>query len=317
MEKIKLITDNLSTKDGITISKASPGFRTQIIAGYDHFVDEMGHSRFGEVVFEEENMTLIGGSIFTLEKLFGVRMNPNIMAVSQLSDVFASDGINGPDVWSRASTDNLPAENVVCLFGVGIGGAGNSIGNVKDVKYYQRTLDSMVPLRMVTDDSELSISEHSKYFCRSESDGLVSYYLKKFDNVEIKCKWRDSDDEGEGSNVTSDYYNTSDTVTTPMETFVELTLKITKDDIREYFEIENNGENVELARVNTVGLFTGISKNLETPIPVEYDTSIGTTEPYYRTTDYDQVTCFSALNFDNIMLSLPKELTIIYRIFTK
>lgn len=312
MESKKIVLmDNMNNPDSIHIEHANPFFRTEIIAGYDHRIDELGRDVFGEEIFRKENMTLIGGSIFTLEKLFGTRMKN--MRVSQLSDVFRDEEKPGPSVWGSHDSEPYTADNTVCLFGVGIGGAGESIATINDVKYHQRNISEMVPIRYVTSDSVLTADEHDKYFCRSESsDGMIGYYLKKFDNVSIECKWRDSDNEAEGSNVGDSYFTTDPEVTTPIETFVQITLKISKDDVREWFEYN---EDVEKARINTVGLFAGVPKNLDTPIDVELDVASG--ETYQRTYDYDQVVCFSCLNFDNEMLALPKDLTIVYRIFTK
>ena len=206
MSKTITLNDNINTSDhSIKIGHSNPFFRTQVIAGYDHFIDDMGVSRFGEVVFEEENMTLIGGSIFTLEKLFGVRAsNPQ---VSQLADYFTDNNIAKPSIWSGRDTEPLSGDNIVCMFGVGIGGANESIGSVKDVKYYQRNIDTLIPLRQVDSDSDLTASEHEKYWCRSVSGGLISYYLKKFDNIRIMTKWRDSEHEAEGSNVDNEARN--------------------------------------------------------------------------------------------------------------
>jgi hypothetical protein len=315
MNSTKILSDNMSTMETKALtSHDNPYFRTQVIAGYDPYIDEKGVTRFGEEIFNEENMLLIGGSVFTLEKLFNTRVNSELH-ISQLRDVFGSE-IPHPVGWGTASTDNHPADNAVCLFGVGIGGAGDTIADIKDVKYYQRNVDKMVPLRVVSSDADLTAAEHDIYYCRSVDDStnptLISYYLKKFDNVSIQCRWRDSENEAEGSNVTSEYFNTSPQTTTPIETYVELTLKISKDDIREYFELNDN---IEKARLNTIGLYSAVPVTLDEPIPVEYDAASGGT--YHRTTEYDQVVCFSCLNFDNEMLTLPKELTIVYRIFTK
>lgn len=310
--KTVILNDNLEANGGLKINHSNPYFRTQVIAGYDHYIDNLGRDAFGKVVFEEENMLLIGGSIFTLEKLFGVRSS---LEVSQLSDVFTTMGLNKPSVWNGASSAPHPENSTVCLFGVGTGGADESIASIHDVKYYQRNISGMIPIRHVEDDSILSPSDHDKYFCRSVNDGMISYYLKKFENVTIECKWRDSDNEAEGSDVDADYYNTSDNNTTPIETYVQITLKISKDDVREYFEAMDEVENIEKARINTIGLFVGVPKDLDTKINVEYDPATGETKQ--RTFDYDQVTCFSCLNFDNEMLALPKDLTFIYRIFTK
>lgn len=315
MNSTKILSDNMSTMETKALaSHDNPYFRTQVIAGYDPYIDEKGVTRFGEEIFNKENMLLIGGSVFTLEKLFNTRINSELH-ISQLRDVFGGD-IPHPVGWGTASTNNHTADNAVCLFGVGIGGAGDTIADIKDVKYYQRNVDKMIPMRVVSNDADLTAAEHDIYYCRSVDNStdpaLISYYLKKFDNVSIQCRWRDSENEAEGSNVTSEYFNTSPQTTTPIETYVELTLKISKDDIREYFELNDN---IEKARLNTIGLFSAVPVTLDDPIPVEYDAASGVT--YQRTTEYDQVVCFSCLNFDNEMLALPKELTIVYRIFTK
>ncbi len=73
-------------------------------------------------------------------------------------------------------------------------------------------------------------------------------------------------------------------------------LKIKKKDCREFFEM--NGE-IEAARVNSIGLFTGILSQNE-----------------FGELDYKQVKLFSKLNIPNEMLVLSKDITIVYRIYT-
>ena len=75
-----------------------------------------------------------------------------------------------------------------------------------------------------------------------------------------------------------------------------MTLKINKNDIKEWFELNGN---IEQTRINTLGLFTGVKSPLGD-----------------GTEDYKQVMLFSKLNFHNEMLVSSKELTIIYRIYT-
>ena len=313
MSNTKVITDNLSTKDNIIKQNHESTFRTQIIAGYDMYVDEMGVTKFGTTVFETENMTLLGGSIFTLEKLVNKWCeHPKIPTLKDILDMEPKDGAN-QTIWTDDSTPSEygghPENNVLYLFGVGIGGAGESIANVKDVKYTQRNIDEMIPLRTVTNDTELSVDEHEKYFCRIKpSSDIVQYYLKRFDSVDIKCKRKDSDDEASGSDVGDEYYMQEDNI--PIDTYLELKLTISKKDVREYF-----ASDIEKARINTIGLYTAIPVELKTPITVAYDPLEGNT--YHRTMEYDHVKCFSAFNFDNEMLSLPKDLTILYRIFAK
>ena len=83
--------------------------------------------------------------------------------------------------------------------------------------------------------------------------------------------------------------------TEPIETFIEITLRIEKDDVREYFDI--NGE-IEQTRINSIALFTGIPGTLAN-----------------GETDYKQVKMFSKLNIPNEMLNVTKSFTVIYRIY--
>lgn len=296
MPELKMLRDDLITKDKIANSNHSnkSAFRTQIIGGYDAYKDKRGVTQFGEVVFDTTNMVVLGGSLFVLEKVFGIESS---LGVSYLEDIM--DGIKKPN--ETPITEIYPKENVVCLFGVGTSGAGESITDVKDVKYYEREIKDMIPLRQTS--SELTAEEASKYWFRKtvEVDGVskTAYYLKKFESEpEIKVLWRDAEGDEDGSEVPANVYDTPSTVTTGIDTFVEIVLKISKKDIREYFE---DSGNVEQTRFNTFGLFTGI-RHLVDADTGEYD--------------YRQVKLFSKLNINNEMLTLAKDLTIVYRIFT-
>ena len=288
MDTMKL-RDNLNNKDKVSFSmNPSPYTRTKIIGGYDAYQDKNGVTQFGEVVFETENMIVLGGSLFTLEKVFGVKSSLTVDPLNTFMDI-ANTG-------TEITTD---INTYVCLFGVGTGGAGESITDVKDVKYYEREIFDMVPFRQTAD--ELTPDETGKYWFRKSIDvgGVekTAYYLKKFETTpKIRVLWRDAEGDEDGSEVGAGVHDTSNVNTTPIETFIELTLKITKKDVREFFD--DNG-NVEVTRINSIGLFTGVLGVLED-----------------GTQDYKQVKLFSKLNINNEVLTLSKDLTILYRIYT-
>lgn len=289
MSKMRL-DDQIRNRDKYMIpvdtSRIQPSpLRTSISAGYDFFVDENGVSQLGEIIFErEENMVLLGGSLFTLEKLFGVKSNLTVDTLNNIMGI----ATGGPEI-----TDNKDV--FVCLFGAGIGGCGDSMLDVKDVKYYEREIVDMVPLRIT--DIPLTVDEQEKYwFKKVDDEGRTAYYLKTFENTpEIKVLWADVEGE-DGSAVQPGVHNTPDTNTTPIDTFIEVIFKISKKDIREWFQINGN---VEQTRVNSIGLFTGIKVDLGNG---QYD--------------YKEVKLFSKLNIHNEMLTMPKDMTVIYRIYT-
>lgn len=285
-ENIKFLKDSMSAFDTIdtsggvpkVISKQQKPLRTKV-TGY--LGDNI--NPFDEKIFDEENQIVIGGALFILEKVFGVEPN---LYVDYLNNIM---GIATEDM----STD-LYADTHVCLFGVGVGGCGDSIRSVKDVNFVEREIFEMVPFRIT--DEDLNPSEQKKYFFKMEKDNKTHYYLKTFEQQPvIKALWKDSDDQDEdGSEVEAGVHES--TRTEPIETFVEMILKITKKDVRDYFELYGD---IEQCRINSIGLFTGAKRKLSD-----------------GTTDYQQVKLFSKLNIPNEMLTLKKDLTIVYRIYT-
>ena len=238
----------------------------------------------GDKLFETENQIVLGGALFILEKCFNVEAP---ITVDYLNNIM---GINT----GEPIEEKYPKETCVCLFGVGTGGCGDASRSVVDVKYYEREIFDMIPFRIT--DEEFTGADVNKYwFKRYEENGNISYFLKSFENQpEIKVLWKDGEEGEDGSEVDSNVHNTQRTE--PIETFVEMILKINKKDCREFFEI--NGD-IEAARVNSIGLFTGILSTNE-----------------YGEPDYKQVKLFSKLNIPNEMLVLSKDITIVYRIYT-
>ena len=283
----KILKDKLNSFDTIlsnegspvVVSKKSKPLRTRVM-GYAG----TNTNPFEEKIFDDENQIVIGGALFILEKVFGVEANLYVDYLNNIMGI-ATEGM---------STEVYPKDTVVCLFGVGTGGCGDSIRSVKDVNFVEREIFEMVPFRIT--DEDLNPSEVNKYWFKQEKDNKIHYYLKSFETQPaIKALWKDSDDQDEdGSEVEAGVHDTSRTE--PIETFVEMILKINKKDVREYFEMYGD---IEQCRVNTIGLFTGAKRELPD-----------------GTTDYQQVKLFSKLNIPNEMLTMKKDITIVYRIYT-
>lgn len=282
MDKVMSVNDrynnlsdniNVTSNGTVQLKHSSPYTRTQIIA-YDDF---------GDVLFETENQIVLGGALFTLEKVFGVT---SPLKVEYLND------IKGIANTCQQVTEIYPKDNVVCLFGVGIGGCGDSYKSVKDVKFYEREIEEMIPFRLVS--GQLPQNIRDKYFFKGTYQGKNAYYLKKFEqDPKIKVLWKDAAGDADGTEVQNNVHTTQRTEA--IETFVEITLRIDKDDIREYFET-NGG--IEQARINSIALFTGVKAQLAD-----------------GTVDYKQVKMFSKLNIPNEMLNVTKSFTMVYRIY--
>ena len=285
-------SDTILNNDSVSFKMPKPGFRTRVIGGYDAYRDKNGVTQFGETVFDQSNSIVLGGGLYILEKLFNVE---SPLTVAYLNDIMNIATTGDPvDV-------TYPRENAVCLFGVGIGGAGESLSDVYDVHYYEREIMDMIPFRQTAE--ELTTDDKEKYWFKKEvnANGVLktAYYLKKFEvTPEIHVLWRDGINDEDGSEVTGNVHNTPATNTTPIDTFIEITLKITRDDVREYFEDLGS---TEVARINSIGLFTGVKSVVDTTTGEE---------------DYKQVKLFSKLNINNEVLVAAKDMTISYRIYT-
>lgn len=281
MEKNLYMSERLNGNDTVTLTyeKPRPLYRTRVSCYASDNVNELG-----ELMFEEENQIVLGGAIYVLEKIFGVS---SPLKIDYLNNIMGIAN-KGQDVTEKYSKDN-----VVCLFGVGTGGSGDA-GPVKDIAFQEREIFEMVPFRVT--EQELSVNDRVKYWFRKQlNEGPTAYYLKTFETApKIKVLWRDGEGDEDGTEVDNNVHNTARKE--PIETFVEMTLKISKNDIKEWFEL--NGK-IEQARINSLGLFTGVKSPLGD-----------------GTEDYKQVMLFSKINFHNEMLASSKELTIIYRIYT-
>ena len=268
-----LLKDKLNVRDVIKSKHSSPFVRTQVI-----FKDECG-----VVLDTYENQTVLGGAITVLEQCWGIT---SPLVVETLNTIMGIAN-TGPAADPTLST--------VCLFGVGTGGSGDAIGTVVDTKFYERQIVDMVPLRLV-DPANLTVAEQEKYWFKvPQGDGRNAYYLKKFETAPvIKVLWKDAEGDEDGSEVEIGVHNTNRTE--PIETFVEMILKITKNDIREWFE--ETGQ-IELARFNSLAIFTGV---------------LGTLGDASQ--DYKEVKMVAKLNINNEMLDSAKELNIVYRVYS-
>ena len=227
---------------------------------------------------------MLGGALFILEKLFNVEAPITVDYINNIMGIATENPIE----------EKYPKNTAVCLYGVGIGGCGDSSLSVVNVNFQEREIFDMVPFR-VTDEELNEVDKEKYWFKRAENDGKTSYFLKTFEQEPvIKVLWKDGEQDEDGSEVSTGVHNT--VRTEPIETFVELVLKITKKDVREYFEI--NGD-IDAARINSIGLFTGIKTTLSD-----------------GSEDFKQVKLFSKLNIPNEMLILQKDMVIIYRIYT-
>lgn len=284
---LKIIRDNDSTHYDKRIKKDRAGIygEVAVVKGPVQY-DSRGISILGENLVRpwKPNEILLGGSIFALEKMFNVPCAIHVEYINNIMNI----GTTGP-----AITEKYPKENGIQLWTVGIGGCGDSRKDITHVFQQQRTLNTIIPFRVVEEPFAEGQEEFEKYFLmRQEKDGKYAYYGKRFakDPVIIPL-WKDAAKDEDGSPVTEADY--SSTRTTPIECFAEAVCTIEKDDFREWFDLYDE---IDEVRFNEIGLCTGVLSRTEDGRP-----------------EYKQVRQASCCHFTNDPLHMEKDMSIIYR----
>lgn len=195
----------------------------------------------GKELFRGSNKIIIAGSVFTAEKHFGITppvILPNYNTALSLDQSVATAPEN---------------EKRVCLFGVGIDGCGPESSQIYDVNYSKWTpTDMLVPFRYVDNASDISASERAIYFGRKAGASKTAYYFKKFEaDPVMHMQYID------GTPVDANLYSSSNT--TAVETYVELRLKVTNTDCRQFFKA---GTGINTAKINTITLLTAWKKTI-------------------------------------------------------
>lgn len=271
----KTLIDNLNLKDVFSennSNKMNKVFKTKIL-GYDDF---------GNQLFEEENITVLPGALFTIEKIF--KLTNDITDATKEKALDVKLGIN------TQINNSRPNEEFIVLFGVGTGGATDVVGSIKPTYYTDSQLSGLFPIRCVPVTAPLT----DKYYVHKTQNiggtNYECYYCKAFDSTPTLSVLRHMTDGSDGPELTREDLDTKNN--TIVDTFVSMTIKIDKTDAREWFELNGN---VEAARINSLGLYTAW-----------YDAV---------TQQYRNVRLFSELHFQNEILHLSKSLTLVYRIY--
>lgn len=240
------------------------------------------NSETGEVVFRGSNKVIVSGSAFTAAKHFNINMpvrTPSYNSILGLENT-ASDPFADP---------GLRREEKVVLFAVGTDGCGPQQHEIYTVNYKKWIMpESLVPFRYPLIADDISQALKSTYFGRKTIGTRVAYYFKAFDSIPVaKQQYKD------GTPIDENIYTA--TKGDEVETYIELTFKVTKDDCREWF-INTTGINT--AKINTFSLLTAWPKDYS---GIKY---------------YQDIRPLTKINISNeSLIDASKGLDVIYQIF--
>ncbi len=270
MSKLYL-KDTIETRDkkNIGCKDSASGLKTKIILR-DHDT--------GLELFSGHNKLILPGAEFLAILMFGLADKPIT-----------------PSYNTKLNLDNTvytayPQDtNKVCLFCVGTDGCGTENSQVYEEDYRKWIMPAaMVPFQYLPPTKDLGKSQRTTYFGRKDGDKFVSYYFKKFDSDPQLIR-----EFTTGTAIDNTIYDY--TGTNPVQTYVSMSMSITKDDCRDYF-INTTGIND--ARINTISLCTAWQKTIDEHV-------------YYQ--DIRPVT---KLNFPNEpLIDLRKNIDIVYQVY--
>lgn len=278
MNKTIVAYDGLSTREAVNILSDN-SLKTSI--------DIRCHET-GNIIFKGlKNKVIVGGSGLVARKLFDIPGDEVTPTYNEKLGIITPEG---NETYTLDPRTNATADNPkVLLFCIGLDGCGTENSQVYPVNYTKWIApDMMIPFRYPLSTNDLSDAMRESYFGRVETGDHIAYYFKRFDGDPILVQ-----QYIDGTPIDENVYDSAKVDSA--ETYVEIVLKITKEDIRDYF-IATTG--IDSAKINTVSLCYAY--------PVEIDNHIY----------FNDIRPLTKLNIPNEpMIDVTKGIDIIYHVY--
>lgn len=220
------------------------------LSAFDTSID-IRNLETGEIVFKGlKNKVILPGSGLIARKLFDISTEEITPSYNDAfgTAMYTPAGTDVPttiDANTTATVDN----HKVLLFCCGTDGCGTENSQVYPVDYRKWISPTdLIPFRYPLAANDLSDDLRESYFGRTViNDGeYYAYYFKRFEGTPTLVQ-----QFIDGTPIDASIYDSAKTET--VETFVELNMKITKEDIRDYF-VATVG--IDEARINSISLCT-------------------------------------------------------------
>jgi hypothetical protein len=269
-------TDYISTRHSMEKNKETSGstFKTDIT-----IVDYSGEKVIS-VKKHRHNMTILGGRIDLLEKVFHITPNPEqhlllnnmipqpVPASQGNSTTFTTPIRHSINVFSGSGTaPHAQAFNrYVGYFCIGTGGENLNVPyTIYDVKPWETRLYHMVPFRFLPIGTDFTSTEAANYRLRKvvtlNGQSYAAYFAKKFDVGVVRSKMNDIDYIAPGvlTSAHSEPYlegNNHPMQGFTVSTYVDFTLDVDNLEFKEYWAATHDNT-YHLARLSELGLITG------------------------------------------------------------
>ena len=285
----------------ITVQNDSVHISDKIIDGTGKVLSDYENRIYGEVEVlsyvhgtdkplftRTTNTLLVTGEVFFNEKMNAcrTRIGGDDWRLPSIDEYL---GVNELSVID--TSDNRIADEHICGFMIGVGGAGESIDDINPVHRTSLTVPEPVPFRMVPVDDDLADAVRSKYFLRVVKGEYVYYYGKLFSaERDMSVLYED------GTPVPTNVHVIGDQNGKHISASTNYQLTIDSGEVREYFKITDGS--TRRCRFNTVGLVAGY-RGIKAFDPLHPETY----------TEYFNVKGITCANLDNRPLRHPEEVS--------
>jgi len=199
-----------------------------------------------EPVYEGRNKVVVSGSAFGMAKFFN--KSPKIWTKSYNEELKLDNSI-----FESFDKPGIRREEEVILFAIGNTGVYKNSSNsgVYPVPYVGKiSADELIPFKYQSLTNDISEDEKSMYFGRKTTNEKYIYYFKRPESISEPIQ-----QYTDGTPIDENVYENDRQL--EVESFVRLTLKVTKDDLRGYFEAIA----IEKA-VSSLSILTGYATNM-------------------------------------------------------
>ena len=210
--------------------------------------------RTKEVLFKGKNKVVLSGGDIVAKKLFDIdadtiipTYNTELSLNNGPNTTISSYNFPNTSFTGTAAKKNDPK---ILLFCIGTDGCGESGSQIYTVDYNSRiNPKALIPFRFIPASSSLepaTLADETYFGSKTVTTGgnnFTAYYFKAFDKApKLYRQYTD------GAAIASNVYESGNT---EVDCFVELTLKITKEEMREYFTATVG---LDQCRFNTISL---------------------------------------------------------------
>lgn len=317
MNKVIYENDRYRPNDKYEMSDSGIYLPNQRISSKVEFFNDSG-----ERIWEPlHNKTVIAGSALTAMKLFD--FDRNVLDNTPTYETMLGGLDNGATGTTYPTTiikNNSGAtvgsihdetQRKIIGFCVGQGGAGIDISDVFNVKYCDRiSPDDIIPFRYPlasADDVDEDMYKGKKTLTVN-GQSRVAYYFKAFSNTPNLVQNYVSTIGSFSDAVQPGTVYTNTASADDAQSYVELHLKITKDDCREFFIAHKGLEN---AKINQISLVSAWTKTV-TVSKLNKSGSLTTNTYEY----FQDIRPFSLINISNEILSdISKSISVLYTLY--